>query len=222
MEVQALDREQPAIADQADSAKRRQIMDGARKVFLTQGFDGASMGEIARAAGVSKGTLYVYFDSKEKLFQAITHEACSLQAEGIFSFDHADHDVAAVLARTGSSPRGLGSRSRPAARDISTTAVGGRALSDCSSMRHSASTGFPRGPATVVWCLVPPRASSRPSPPSDIGTSSAVHPAPRAAAAMVAATSVPLAVPRNLSGAATGWGTGGTLPNGPRARDPLA
>jgi AcrR family transcriptional regulator len=101
MQVQELEREQPATAEQADSAKRRQIMDGARKVFLAQGFDGASMGEIARAAGVSKGTLYVYFDSKEKLFEAITHEACSAQAEGIFSFDRADQDVAAVLTRTG-------------------------------------------------------------------------------------------------------------------------
>jgi len=98
MEVQQLE---PGTAEQADSAKRRQIMDGARKVFLAQGFDGASMGEIARAAGVSKGTLYVYFDSKENLFEAITHEACMAQAEGIFSFDHADHDVAAVLTRTG-------------------------------------------------------------------------------------------------------------------------
>jgi hypothetical protein len=34
-------------------------MEGARAVFLAQGFDGASMGEIARRAGVSKGTLYV-------------------------------------------------------------------------------------------------------------------------------------------------------------------
>ena len=47
-----------------DSSKRRQILDGARKVFMDLGFDGASMGEIARAAGVSKGTLYVYFDDK--------------------------------------------------------------------------------------------------------------------------------------------------------------
>ncbi len=31
-------------------------------MFLAQGFDAASMGEIAREAGVSKGTLYVYFD----------------------------------------------------------------------------------------------------------------------------------------------------------------
>ena len=58
----------------AESAKRRQILEGARRVFLASGFDGASMGEIAKAAGVSKGTLYVYFDSKEKLFEALTIE----------------------------------------------------------------------------------------------------------------------------------------------------
>jgi AcrR family transcriptional regulator len=101
MDLEQVEREAPSAAERADGAKQRQIMDGARKVFLAQGFDGASMGEIARAAGVSKGTLYVYFDSKEKLFEAITHEACALQAEGVFSFDPADHDVAAVLTRTG-------------------------------------------------------------------------------------------------------------------------
>ena len=57
-----------------DSSKRRQILDGARKVFLDLGFDGASMGEIARAAGVSKGTLYVYFADKNRLFEAIVEE----------------------------------------------------------------------------------------------------------------------------------------------------
>ena len=54
-----------------DSAKRRQILDGAHKVFMDLGFDGASMGEIARVAGVSKGTLYVYFADKSQLFAAI-------------------------------------------------------------------------------------------------------------------------------------------------------
>src|SRR3954465_11175622 len=51
----------------ADGAKRRQILDGHRRVFLAQGFDGASMGAIAKAAGVSKGTADVYFDSKQAL-----------------------------------------------------------------------------------------------------------------------------------------------------------
>lgn len=54
-----------------DSSKRRQILDGAHKVFMDLGFDGASMGEIARVAGVSKGTLYVYFADKSQLFGAI-------------------------------------------------------------------------------------------------------------------------------------------------------
>jgi AcrR family transcriptional regulator len=84
-----------------DNAKRRQIMDGAREVFLAQGFDAASMGEIARKAGVSKGTLYVYFDSKEQLFEVIVHEACAAQAERVFSFDPADPDVEAVLTQLG-------------------------------------------------------------------------------------------------------------------------
>ena len=51
-----------------DSAKRRQIVEGARDMFLARGFDAASMGDIAKAAGVSKGTLYVYFKNKEELF----------------------------------------------------------------------------------------------------------------------------------------------------------
>lgn len=85
----------------ADSAKRRQIMDGARTVFLEQGFDAASMGEIARRAGVSKGTLYVYFTSKEELFGSIFEEECRAQAEQVFALDPADHDVGAVLTRLG-------------------------------------------------------------------------------------------------------------------------
>jgi AcrR family transcriptional regulator len=84
-----------------DSDKRRQILEGARAVFLAQGFDAASMGEIARKAGVSKGTLYVYFDSKEALFQAIAHEQCHAQAEQVFALDHEDHDVERVLTRLG-------------------------------------------------------------------------------------------------------------------------
>jgi AcrR family transcriptional regulator len=52
-------------------AKRDQILDGAKSVFATQGFEGASMNDITRAAGVSKGTIYVYFDSKEDLFAGL-------------------------------------------------------------------------------------------------------------------------------------------------------
>jgi AcrR family transcriptional regulator len=94
--------ERPALAGgDEDSAKRRQIIEGARGVFLAQGFDAASMNDIARAAGVSKGTLYVYFDNKEELFEAIVEQECDAQAEGIFDLDPNDHDVEAVLKRLG-------------------------------------------------------------------------------------------------------------------------
>ena len=66
---------------QDGGAKRRQILDGARAVFLSDGFDGASMNDIARVAGVSKGTRYVYFDSKERLFEALIREDRKGQVE---------------------------------------------------------------------------------------------------------------------------------------------
>lgn len=54
-----------------DPAKRERILDGARTIFMAQGFDAASMNDIVREAGVSKGTIYVYFENKEQLFSAL-------------------------------------------------------------------------------------------------------------------------------------------------------
>ncbi len=85
-----------------DPEKRRQILDGARGVFLALGFDGARMAEIARAAGVSKGTLYVYFTSKQELFSALVDEECTQTAERIFEVDD-DADVRTALFRVGRS-----------------------------------------------------------------------------------------------------------------------
>jgi AcrR family transcriptional regulator len=93
-------------ADRAASArpndeKMRQILDGARRVFLADGFDGASMNDIARVAGVSKGTLYVYFPSKQVLFEALIREEHRRTAERLSMFDDAEPDVALVLKRFG-------------------------------------------------------------------------------------------------------------------------
>jgi AcrR family transcriptional regulator len=84
----------------ADGAKRRQIVQGARRMFLAQGFDAASMNDIAREAGVSKGTLYVYFKSKEELFEAIVEEQCLQQGAQIFTFDRSA-DIESELKRVG-------------------------------------------------------------------------------------------------------------------------
>lgn len=93
----------PADGKAPEGAKRRQILDGARQVFLAEGFDGASMGSIAKAAGVSKGTLYVYFKDKEALFEALTMAERSGLAEVLFRLDENDPDVRGVLERMGSS-----------------------------------------------------------------------------------------------------------------------
>ncbi len=81
-------------------AKRRQIMDGARAVFLASGFDGASMNDIARSAGVSKGTLYAYFDSKEELFKEIIRAQKAQTAERLCDFSR-EGDVRAMLTDFG-------------------------------------------------------------------------------------------------------------------------
>ena len=88
------------VVGDEDSSKRRQILDGARKVFMDLGFDGASMGEIARSAGVSKGTLYVYFDDKNRLFEAIVEEEALEQGKVAFNFDP-ERDVTTTLMEFG-------------------------------------------------------------------------------------------------------------------------
>ena len=82
-------REHLNLVPEEDSSKRRQILDGARKVFMDLGFDGASMGEIARAAAVSKGTLYVYFADKSALFEAILEQEALQHGQVVFNFDPA-------------------------------------------------------------------------------------------------------------------------------------
>lgn len=89
----------PPGADGADPAKRRQILAGAREVFLAKGYDGASMDGIAKAAGVSKGTLYVYFENKESLFEALILDERAILAENLFATDGDTHDFRAYLTR---------------------------------------------------------------------------------------------------------------------------
>ncbi|MBV2144315.1 TetR/AcrR family transcriptional regulator [Falsochrobactrum sp. TDYN1] len=67
----AVDCGRTRLAAGQDPAKRHQILDGAQRIFLRMGFDAASMNDITREAGVSKGTIYVYFNSKDDLFVAL-------------------------------------------------------------------------------------------------------------------------------------------------------
>ena len=50
---------------ESEPVRREQLLRAARKVFRAKGFDGASVSEIVREAGVAQGTFYLYFPSKK-------------------------------------------------------------------------------------------------------------------------------------------------------------
>jgi len=52
------------------ASRRDAILDAALRVWAKRGFDGASVAEVAREAGLTKGTLYLYFPSKQALLEA--------------------------------------------------------------------------------------------------------------------------------------------------------
>jgi AcrR family transcriptional regulator len=62
--------------------KFEQVLEGARVVFMRDGFEGASVDDIAKEAGVSKATLYSYFPDKRLLFSEVAKKECNRQADG--------------------------------------------------------------------------------------------------------------------------------------------
>ena len=61
-------------ASDSKATKAQTILAGALEVFTTQGYAAASMDRIAKASGVSKPTLYTYFNNKEGLFIALIQQ----------------------------------------------------------------------------------------------------------------------------------------------------
>jgi AcrR family transcriptional regulator len=55
-------------------ARPGEIVAAALEVFVERGFAATRLEEVARRAGVTKGTLYLYFDNKEALFKAVVRE----------------------------------------------------------------------------------------------------------------------------------------------------
>jgi TetR/AcrR family transcriptional repressor of mexJK operon len=66
-----------SLLEARTSPKVGQILAAARVIFLAEGYGAASMDAIARAANVSKATLYAHFAGKEALFAAVIRERCA-------------------------------------------------------------------------------------------------------------------------------------------------
>jgi AcrR family transcriptional regulator len=79
----------------------REICAAALEVFAEKGFAAAKLDEIARRAGVSKGTLYLYFKDKDELFRAVVRDAIAPNVEAITSalssFDAPFADIVRML-----------------------------------------------------------------------------------------------------------------------------
>ena len=63
-------------------ARPQEILDAALAVFAEKGFAAAKLEEIAKRAGVSKGTIYLYFESKEAVFKALIQERLASRVGG--------------------------------------------------------------------------------------------------------------------------------------------
>jgi len=55
-------------------ARPQELLAAALDLFVERGFAATRLDDVAKAAGVSKGTLYLYFSSKEDLFKAVVRE----------------------------------------------------------------------------------------------------------------------------------------------------
>jgi AcrR family transcriptional regulator len=71
--------------DREKRQRRQGILDAARGLFWTQGFAGTTMPEVARAAELAPGTLYLYFPSKDALYAELLVEGYDLLLEQLES-----------------------------------------------------------------------------------------------------------------------------------------
>jgi len=82
----------PRISATERVATRRRLIEAAKAEFAARGLAGARFDEISLSAGHAKGTIYNYFDSKERLFLTVVEDWCGLLAD-------AAHSIQAASAR---------------------------------------------------------------------------------------------------------------------------
>lgn len=84
----------PAADDSASGAVPQRLLSMATRLFAKQGFDRTSVQEVVEAAGVTKGAMYHYFDSKDDLLHEIYARLLRTQTERLERFAGAEGTVA--------------------------------------------------------------------------------------------------------------------------------
>ena len=75
----------PKVVPEYKEEAKSRILDAANKVFAEKGYHEATMDDIAKRLGVSKGAIYLYFSSKEDLFEAMVKTAPQAFKEILYS-----------------------------------------------------------------------------------------------------------------------------------------
>lgn len=89
----------PKLSPDRQVVKREQILKGAMTVFLASGYAGTSMDRVAAEAGVSKQTIYSYFQDKEGLFRSLIEQATIIRFTTLFELDHQKVEPEQLLRR---------------------------------------------------------------------------------------------------------------------------
>ena len=93
-----------AVAERRErekEARRQQILDAAREVFMSKGFQEATIEEIAQKTELSKGTIYLYFQSKEEIYISLMHEGSQILYGMLKTAVEADLPADTLLRRLG-------------------------------------------------------------------------------------------------------------------------
>lgn len=92
------------VAERKEREKQKRkelIIRAAEKVFFSQGFERSTMDDIAEEAELSKGTLYLYFKSKEDLHISVVHKVGSRLKASMMGIENLDEDAFEKLVSMG-------------------------------------------------------------------------------------------------------------------------
>ncbi len=87
----------PKISDARKESRRQQILDAARRCFAREGFHATTTADIARESGVSQGTLYLYFATKDDVILALADDRRESEAL-VHAMAQSEQDPAEGLA----------------------------------------------------------------------------------------------------------------------------